>query len=204
MGWNLGSRLAEYSDGAGLDEANWLRGVRIPEEDGWGWMHRVSDYWNKPLRSLTLLQMKPHSWTPALISGSNGVSGVVTSKLTLENTYWSPPQIADFKKMSLFHHIHCSASLAAVTVFLGTRDSLFVTQELGVNLQGCYKTQTTSGSSILPWPPPLCGWRGHPILVARTMDKEPDIYRSSKGLIFFFSTYVGTWAHISSKATFKT
>lgn len=35
--------------------------------------------------------------------------------------------------MSLFHHTHCSASLAAVTLLLGTGDSLLLTGQLGVS-----------------------------------------------------------------------
>lgn len=72
----------------------------------------------------------------------------MTSKLTLENTYWSLPQIADFKKMSLFHHIYCSASLAAVTVFLGSQGLIIGDMVSRRELAGLLGGETTSGSPV--------------------------------------------------------
>lgn len=139
-----------------------MKGIGIPEKDGWGLMLRGSDYWNEALMFWTLTLMKAHSWTPAIISSSNSVSVMVTSKLTLENTYWSLPQIADFKKMSLFHHTHCSASLAAVTVFLGTQGLItrdMVTRPELTGLLGSWDNKWLSGL-VLPLSCPVCGWKG--------------------------------------------
>lgn len=47
--------------------------------------------------------------------------------------------------MSLFHHIYCSASLTAVTVFLGTRGLIIRDTGLGMNLPGGYQTKATGG-----------------------------------------------------------
>lgn len=46
--------------------------------------------------------------------------------------------------MSLFHHIHCSASLAAVTMFLGTKGLIIRDAGLGMNLLGSFQTEATS------------------------------------------------------------
>lgn len=75
--------------------------------------------------------------------------------------------------MSLFHHIHCSASLAAVTVFSGTQGLIIRDTVTLCELAGCYQTQTTSGSH----PAIICphsGRKGCPILIPRPVEKEPE------------------------------
>lgn len=64
-----------------------MEGVGVPEEGGSGFTLRGSDYRNKRGRPLTPIRRKPRSPTPAPIPGSNGVSVMVTRKLTLANTY---------------------------------------------------------------------------------------------------------------------
>lgn len=58
--------------------------------------------------------------------------------------------------MSLLHHMHCSASLATVTLFLGTKG--LIIPDIVTRCESatdCYEAMTTSGSPILPEFPPI-------------------------------------------------
>ena len=50
--------------------------------------------------------------------------------------------------MSLSHHVYCSASLTAVTVFLGTGGLIIRDAGLGMNLPGGYQTKATGGRPL--------------------------------------------------------
>lgn len=84
--------------------------------------------------------------------------------------------------MSLFHHIHCSASLAAVTVFLGTQGLIIRDTVLGVNLPGGIQMEATSVCPPAhPLPPLVAG--GDPVLLTRPMGTKLQIKGGSQHLL---------------------